>query len=505
MSGLLDRLDFVGDPYAADPVRWASEVLGVHLWSRQREIVESVRDHSRTAVRSGHGVGKTTTAAVALLWFLDTHPRSRVVATATKWSQVERQLFHEVGQLHARAKGRPQSKGRPIFAAETMRTSLTLPDGRYAIGLSSAPENSESFAGHHAPWILLIVDEASGVDDRILESAEGYMTTDGARMLLIGNPTRTSGTFFGAFHAQTADYATLHVSALESPAITCEPVPEEVRAALTGKAWVESRRRTWGETSPLFQVRVLGQFARLSGDTVMDLGAVEDAQARTLPVAVPAQQNDAVIGCDVARFGSDRTIIASRHGARIRIREAYSGRDTTHTAARVAHWSRVLREESKAHPLIVLDDVGVGGGAVDALRANGFAVEAFNAGSRARRPALYPNRRSEMWFVLAEALAGLDLDDDDELTADLTSPGYRYDAAMRKVVEAKAETKKRLGRSPDRADAVMLTLTRMAVVETPPTDLELARRQIAAARAGQWRESDSFWSDISDRIGGPSW
>lgn len=278
------------DPYATDPVAWASDVLGVHLWSRQREIVESVRDRPRTAARSGHGIGKTATAAVTTLWFLDTRPRSRVVVTASKWSQVERQTFHELGQLHARAKARPHAQGRPVFDADPLQTSLTLPDGRYAIGLSSKPENSESFAGHHAPHMLLIVDEASGVDDRVFEVAEGYMTSDGARMLLLGNPTRTSGTFFDAFHSQRAEYSTIHVSALESPAITGEPVPDDVRAALTGKAWVESRKRAWGEESPLYQVRVLGQFARTNGDTVIDLGAVEDAQARELDPRRPLRR-----------------------------------------------------------------------------------------------------------------------------------------------------------------------------------------------------------------------
>jgi hypothetical protein len=460
VGALLSRLDFVGDPYAADPVGWARDVLGVHLWSRQAEIAESVRDHARTAVRSGHGVGKTTGAAVIALWFLDTHARSRAITTATKWSQVEKLLWHEIALLLAAARDRPQAKGRPIFAAgaTALQTELRLPDGRYAIGLSSKPEQSESFAGHHAPHILLVVDEASGVPEPIFEVAEGYMTTEGARMLLIGNPTRAQGEFFDAFHSKRADYATLHISALESPAITGERVPEELRAALTGRAWVESRRRVWGEDSVPYQVRVLGQFARRSIDTVVALGDVEDAQEREVRTPYPAQQDDVTVAVDVARFGADETVITTRHGGRVRIREVYRGKDTTHTAARVVAWHRALREESGADPRIVVDDVGVGGGVTDQLRARELEVHAFNGGERARQPALYPNRRSEMWFVLAEALAELDLDGDDQLAAELTAPMFRYDGDLRRVVERKEDTKRRLGRSPDRADSVMLAL-----------------------------------------------
>lgn len=456
VDSLFSRLDFVGDSYAQDPDGWARDVLGVHLWSRQRQIVESVRDNARTAVRSGHGVGKTFVAAVILLWFLDTHPRSRVISTATKWSQIEKLLWHEIRQLLARAESRSQAKSRPVFGGERLLVELRLPDGRYALGLSSKPEQAETFQGHHAPYILLIVDEASGVDQRIYDAAEGYLTTDGSRLLLIGNPTRTSGEFHAAFRSKRADYATLHISALDSPAITGEVVPDEVRAALTGQKWVDSRRRAWGEDSPLFKVRVLGDFAPAGENVVIELGDVEDAQDRELP-ADPVV-DPVVVTCDVARFGSDETVIAVRVGRRVRIVERYSGKATTHTAARVAEVARRFPHSVRKPVRIVVDVVGVGGGVVDQLKAEGWGVVAYNAGAAARRPDLYPNRRSELWFELAEALPGLDLDGDEQLLADLTAPLFSYDARMRRVVEPKDRTKQRLGRSPDRADAVMLTL-----------------------------------------------
>jgi hypothetical protein len=492
-DAVLSRLDFVADPYAADPVGWARDVLGVHLWSRQREILESVRDNPRTAVRSGHGIGKTLTAAVAVLWFLDTHPRSRVISSAPKWSQVEKLLWHEIGQLHARAQGRPEARDRAVFAVEPLKTEIQLPDGRYGLGLSSKPENSESFAGHHAPHILVVYDEASGIHPSIFEVGEGYMTTDGARALLIGNPTRTTGEFYEAFHRKRAEYATLAISALESPAITGEQVPDEVRAALTGKAWVDGRRRAWGEDSPMFQVRVLGRFARAGDDTVMALGDVEDAQDRVIEPVSPVSQEQAVVGVDVARFGSDETVIAARHCQRVRIVETYAGKPTTFTAGRVAHHARVLREQAGAEPIVVVDDTGVGGGVTDQLVAQGFEVRAFNASARAHDPRRFPNRRSELWFTMTAELGRIDLDDDEQLAADLTAPRYGYDAQMRQVVEAKAETKKRLGRSPDRADAVMLTVVGDAWVASPDDDEDELARALAeidaASRRLEWWRS----------------
>jgi hypothetical protein len=127
-----------------------------------------------------------------------------------------------------------------------------------------------------------------------------------------------------------------------------------------------------------------------------------------------------------------------------------------------------------------VDDTGLGGGVTDMLRSMGYAVEAFNGGERAHQPQHFPNRRSEAWFAAASQLPYVDLDDDDRLAADLTGPEYRYNTAMQRVVEAKADTKKRLGRSPDRGDAVVMALS--VQLSSFKDDAEDARAA-AAARA----------------------
>lgn len=436
-----------------DPVWFATEILGESLWSKQRAILESVRDNPRTAARSCHGVGKTFTASVVVPWWLAAWPDEAVaVVTAPTWLQVKEQVWREI---HARL-----GKSKIGFPPANL-TDLTLGDNWYAIGLST--DKPERFQGFHAGHLLLLVDEASGVDERIFEAGEGFLTADGARILLIGNPTQLAGQFHRAFTSERALWQQIHVSAFDSPNFTGEQVPQDVARRLVGPAWVEEKRQKWGEASPLYQVRVLGDFPSTSDNTVVGLAAAEAAQQREPDgVVVPL-----VVSCDVARFGSDETVIATRIGNRLELVDAYVGRDTMHTAGRILEVAIGLADRhgkrKAATVQIVVDDAGVGGGVTDRLREDGrFSVEAFNGGQAAvtideeRGEPAYPNRRSEAWFAFADELDALSLDGDEQLLADLVAPTYRLDSRGRRVVEAKEETKKRLGRSPDRADAVLL-------------------------------------------------
>lgn len=434
-----DLLDPPAEPYVDDPVGFVREVLGGYPWSKQREILESVRDHKRTAVRSGHGVGKTKSAAWVALWFLYSHRNSRVITTAPTWTQVKDLLWREIRTEHAAAED---------LRGECHHLQLELDSDWVALGLST--DKPERFQGHHAEHMLLIVDEASGVDRAIFEAAEGFMTGEHARVLLIGNPTQMAGQFYDAHHSERALWNCLHVNVLESPNFTGEKVPADVARQLPAKEWVEDKKVKWGEGSPIWDVRVEGKFNSQADDTVIGLAAIEAAQRRE--VAPHPYDDTKVVSCDVARFGSDETVFAFRHGEQVRIIETYVGRATTHTAGRLVHHFRELEADHT-----VVDDTGVGGGVTDMVREQGVPVEAFNGGETALEPDEYPNRRSELWFVAGAELANADLDQDEQLAADLSAPKWKMDSKGRRVVEPKDETKKRLGRSPDRGDAVLLT------------------------------------------------
>lgn len=426
--------------YNDNPTAFCEDVLGFSPWSKQVEIMEAVRDYPRTTVRSCHGVGKTSVAARIVLWFLATHHNSRVITTAPTWAQVEQLLWREIRGAVATA------TNKTVFPSPQV-AKLEMGNKRFAIGLST--NEPERFQGHHAEHLLLVVDEASGVEERIFQAAEGFLTAEGSKVLLIGNPTQIGGQFHRSFTTERARWHQVHIGVFDSPNYTGENVPEIVARAMPRAAWEEEVKAAWGVGSPMYQVRALGNFPDTGEDTVISLGSVEEAQRRELPA-----DGTAKIGCDVARFGDDETVIARRIGQQVRIVESFHGKPTTHTASRVAYWA-----DQQPKTSIVVDDSGVGGGVTDQLRAMGRAVQAFNGGNTAHRPTKFPNRRSEQWFEAAAQMEDIDLDGDEQLTADLTAPRYSFDLKMRQVVEKKEETKKRLGRSPDRADAVMLTLS----------------------------------------------
>lgn len=476
---VMERLFPTPHPYVQDPIGYCRDVLGFDPWSKQREILEAVRDHRRVAVRSAHGVGKTAIAARAALWFIATRPgKTRVITTGASWTGVEKLLWPE---LHA---------GYHVagdIGGTLTNTGLVFGDERFALGLST--DKPERFAGQHADHLLLIVDEASGVDERIFEAAAGYLTGVDAHMLLIGNPTQLAGEFHAAFHSKRHEYETISVSAFDTPPFTHEPVSDAAHKSLDGLVTYESEmRELYGKDSPVYQVRVLGEFPSTSDDTVCSLSAVEAARAYEAPEH--RRVEPVVIGCDVARFGSDETVITVRHGRRVRIARRYVGRDTMQTAGQVLEVARQVANgccpeaPAKTEPpsliRIVVDDDGVGGGVTDRLREVGeFQVVPFNGGGSPWTDD-YPNRRSELWFSFSERLATIDLDDDEQLAADLVAPRYKLDSAGRRVVEAKADTKKRLGRSPDRADGVMLTFAVPDRVPLPAVAQRPENRPITA-------------------------
>lgn len=494
-----------------DPLFVVSEVLGCFPWSKQREIIESIRDNPRTAVRSCHGVGKTYTAAIAVVTFLLTHPHSRVITTAPTWYQVEFLLWQEIRRVVGDSK-------TPLGIVP-LTTQIKIAEGWFAIGLST--DRPERFAGQHARYVLVVIDEGSGVDDAIFESAEGYFTAGGnegtiARLLTISNPTRITGQFARAFKTNRARWNTISISAFDSPAVTIRPrgagdkpltekqlreigvdpakyaaigqhftkkkpaeiedVPASVRRMLVGDVWVLDKALGYGISSPLWNIRVLGDFPDQNENSVVRVGGIEAAIARSLD---PRPDAERVVAVDVARYGDDESVIASRADKRIRLEEVFSGQATTSTAGRALNVAVDLRDDQRAaleleegKPLpkpvrIVIDTIGVGAGVFDSIvesiaadpeRFADIVAEEFMSSSSPIESEEYPNARSESWFRFADMVDELDLDDDDTLAADLVAPEYTIDSRGRRVVEPKEKTKKRLKRSPDRADAVLMTL-----------------------------------------------
>ena len=246
------------------PVAFARYVLRVRLWHKQAEILDALPHHHRIAVKSGNGLGKGFTAAIAVLWFLHTHNPAIVLTTAPTFRQVRHILWRQIHTLHRR---NPQTLG-----GQLLHTRWELAQDRYALGLSA--DHPDQFQGFHSPNLLLIVDEAEGVPDPIYDAITAITTTAHAQLLLLGNPTTNSGAFRRAFHQERHTYKTITISALDSPNLTAN---HPIIPGLVTPQWVQERQQIWGINNPLYQSRVLGQFPDQTPDTLIPLSLLEAA------------------------------------------------------------------------------------------------------------------------------------------------------------------------------------------------------------------------------------
>lgn len=281
-----------GDPDARidcpDPVVFFREWLGIDPWPRQEEILRAVAAHSRVAVRSGHKVSKSNSAAGLSLWWAKTQPDARVVLTAPTSRQVEEVLWREIKMLYNRAAQRGRPIGGRVYSMPDR--GISYPDGRQVFGFSTS--EADRFSGLSGN-ILWIPDEASGVSDAIFEAIEGNRagggdifggegTADasGNKLVLFGNPTRTAGKFYRAFRdpKERELWHRIHISSEEAADYQAE-IGRKV-GYLATKGWVNEKKKAWGEQSPLYFVRVKGEFAPRSETALISLQSVERALER---------------------------------------------------------------------------------------------------------------------------------------------------------------------------------------------------------------------------------
>ncbi len=257
--------------YRADPVAWVEGRLGEGLWSAQREIALSVRDHRRVAVRSAQDVGKSRIASRLACWWIDTHPvgEAFVVTTAPSFKQVQAVLWREMRSAH-------RAGGLPGVMTET---EWKIGGQLVAFGRKPADYDPDAFQGIHARFVLVILDEACGVPEALWNAAETLTANEGSRMLAIGNPDDPSSQFARVSHPGSG-WHTIRIDGYRSPNFTDEPVPEELRALLLSPTWVEERKRSWGEDSPLFVSKVRGEFPEEADDTLIQLSWIRAAQDR---------------------------------------------------------------------------------------------------------------------------------------------------------------------------------------------------------------------------------
>lgn len=429
-----------------DPAQFAVDVLGTKVWSRQNEILCAVSAHNRVAVRSGHRIGKSSAVSVLALWWCLTRHRARVVITAPSHRQVQGVLWKEISRLYREARF-------PIGGElhKVPDSGLQFPDGREIVGFStSEPERIAGFAG---PNMLFIIDEASGVEDAIFEALQGNLA-GGAHIVMIGNPTRTSGVFYDAFNSERSTWHTIHVSSRECAMLATKELGP--RTGLATIEWCNELQQEWGDEDPRYQVRVLGNFPSQADNATIPAKLVEEATKRWTE---PPTEGQLQIGVDVARFGPDFSSIVWSRGKWASLPTRIKGLDNVEVAGRVLQLIAQVRQPNET--VRVLIDASNNGGVADIIRhsdVDGLTVIDMVGSESATRPG-YSRLRDEAWSHLRDWLRkGGSIPNDRKLVSDLVAPTYTFDVKGRMKVESKLDMRKRIGRSTDDADALALAV-----------------------------------------------
>ncbi len=469
--------------YQRNPRLFARTVLGSRWWCAQEEVGAALVKHRRVIVRSGHSLGKTYLAADLALWFLYTHHPAIVLTTAPTARQVEQVLWAEIHRRSYNAKHR--------LPGRLLQTRLDLGGGSFALGFSTeSGGRGVKLQGFHGKNLLIIMDEASGIPEDIWDAAEGIAVASNNKILAIGNPLTAAGRFYEIFRSNRGWHKTT-ISALAHPNITGKG--RRIPGALTA-AYIEEKLAQWCEeqiigsmgdgvvvnpcdntiavsqrpndltterldhfvwkekayaVTDLFRTRVLGEFPRSEDSSLIPLAWIEAARARTLPATGPR-----CLAADVARFGDDWTIIGLRQGPVLLQIWPIKGADTTAVAGMI---ERLAYSE---HPSsIAVDSIGIGAGVVDNLVHSQIeGLRPINVSSAALNPELFANLRAELYWSLRERFRTGDivLTDDPLLAEELAAIRYRFNPGGRIQIESKDEMKRRLRRSPDRADMLAL-------------------------------------------------
>lgn len=471
-----------------DPVEWVRQRTDEHPWSRQREWLRSVQTNRATALPSCHGPGKTKAGGWLVNWWLDGAPigSRRAVTTAPTGDQVKGLLWKEVAQTKLAAAMPGHITGLKGSGAVRWHVGeVEVAIGRRPQDLTNLDQARQAFSGYHATdGVLVIVDEATGVPEWIWQALTSLLTSDRDRIVAFGNPDDPSSRF-AEVCAPGTRWHTIHTSAFECPNFTNEAVPEVVKRATVSKQWVEDAEEDYGgKDNPLYVSKVLGQFPDTSDNLVITPRMIREAWANDLPGSARG-----AYGLDVARSPTgDESALYRNRGGVVRFIDAWRGLPITAKPGAASTVDRTWGhcKRTPAVPIVV-DVDGLGAGAFDGLVAiDGCKAAPFSSSGPARRKDRFDSRRSELWWEFRGRMldGSIDLDElDPTLAAQLQT--LRWDTRGGRIhVETKDELAKRGKKSPDRADAAIMSVIGepMNLSDDSP-DAEAKRQQRARAAA----------------------
>lgn len=459
--------------YAADPVGFIREVLRGNIWEAQSSIAEQVRDNRQVVVRSANGIGKDWLGARLALWWVYAR-RGMVLITGPTERQVRQVVMGEVARAFGLARDLP---------GELYELALRLDRSEQTGILAFTSSDVSKLTGFHAPRLMVLITEAQGVDPRTWEGMLACATGEDARILAVGNPLNPDGRFFEVCRSDS--WQSLRVTAFEHPNL--KQSRDVIPGAVTQR-FVDSIRMEYGEESGIYRARVLAEFPDESEEALVQRSWLNAAAERWKSGELEAKTvGEAHVGAlDPARFGADHTAFAVRQGPILRELVTWSQADTMTTCGllavelerlrlnglrgepewqvaggvRIPVWRRGPRSIS-----LVVDEIGVGSGVVDRLKELRYDVEGFNGGKLPSTGSeqQFLNLRAQAYWHLRRLLeeGQIALPEDTKLFDELAGTQWRVNSAGKIQLESKDDTRARLGRSPDRADAVAMAFHKL--------------------------------------------
>lgn len=527
----------LSDYYLANPTVFVKEVLGASAWEVQNDIINSVFQYKYTAVKTCNAVGKSYIAARIALAYLLLHSSSIVVTTAPTWRQVTDVFWREFATAYKQAE---QISGIKLSEKEVRQAGLTIGTDWYAVGVST--KRPENFFGYHANHILVVVDEAGGVEEPIFLGVKAITPNANARVLYIGNPTTPGGTFFDQFDmSKNLPVKRFTVSAFDTPNFTANGIetiddllelftpPEGVDAAdhvasvneslkqpypaLIAPSVAYERYLEWGTDSPAWESLIMGEFPSQADQALIPINFVDQAMnnygidkesgktfAELSGWNIP--NGDPEYGLDIARFGNDTNVFTPRHGGFVEQQVIWSKVDLIATADRVVALIDPYKER-----LIKIDDTGNGGGTVDALvryralrRQAGkapynYRISDYNMANSATDKEKFADITSEIYWNLRDWFINkqIALPFDSQLRSELISRRWSITANGKIKVESKDEYRKRTGgKSPDKSDSLALSFANAyseraeMVLDRVPENLENQHIKPMTSTLGNW-------------------
>lgn len=447
--------------YKHDIRAWAKDKLGYTLWNQQVAIAEALVKYHRVAVKSGHGVGKSFTASVILAWFVDTRKDLDALAVSTAPTQNQLGIIWEYVRDHHRK--------ADLFGRVTLDNDYKGDDDSMrAMGRKPSSTNEHAFQGQHRRnGVLAIIDEACGVPDSIFVGVDVITTGKYDYCLAVGNPDDINTPFGKIFKNETSSWHRMTISSLDSPNFTGEDFPEDAKGGLVTPEWVESRKIEWGEDSPRYKSKVLGEFSEDASSKMFSVGTLARGGYTELNIS---NDSTPILGCDIARMGEDYTVLYSYQDGIVRFVDKWAKADLYKTAERIRDhaWGIGAKE-------VRIDGVGVGAGVYDILpRISDGRFDVVGMIGNGASPDLdqWINIRAYWWDnVRARMDRGeIDMDPEDiDLKNELGDVDYHFKNARNALqVEKKDDIKQRTGKSPDFADAFIYACADTMVDPTSP-------------------------------------